>query len=425
MAANPYSNIGFNPVPGIPAEVSKLQEKVAAAATALENTHRQLSRLTAESSYWQGDAAEKFRENIDGDLSDYLKKAGASLRAAAHHLHKWDGQLGSNRELATKYDEAAGEKKAAADKAKSAYDQAAQNPDLRPAERYPSQEEADAATARMRTAESELREASTALTKANDAYDELNRKIKELEAHHSDQADVIAKALSVQADKAPDKGFWESVGDVLASIGTFLYEHAGTIGAIAGLLALFPTPLAPLFAGIAIVASGTSMTKNFADKNFREAFFPWGDKFGWNMDTFSAYASFGGDTLGMVPGGKALGTAAKEIGEGLRYADEVGTVVKNSEKVAEFTKETWHVLKTAPATQVDEAWDAARASAGGSAKLMADISVNGLNVAANVESSLETAGVVPKDGAAHNAAEITKAGAGAYGVPALISSFMR
>lgn len=61
MAANPYPHIGWNPVPGIPAEVTKLQEKVGAAATALENTHRQLTKLTAESSYWQGDAAEEFR----------------------------------------------------------------------------------------------------------------------------------------------------------------------------------------------------------------------------------------------------------------------------------------------------------------------------------------------------------------------------
>ncbi|WP_078912799.1 putative T7SS-secreted protein [Streptomyces sp. NRRL S-646] len=220
MAANPYPNIGWNPVPGIPAEVAKLQEKAAAAATALENTHRQLTKLTAESSYWEGDAAEKFRENLEGDLPKYLKKAASALRSAATQLHNWDGQLTSNRELAKKYDDESAEKEAAAAKAKNAYDQAAQHPDLKLADQtFPSQEEADNATARLRSAERDLNEASTALTKANNEYEALNRKIKELESEHSHDAEIIAKALESTAEKAPDKGFWESVGDVLVSVG--------------------------------------------------------------------------------------------------------------------------------------------------------------------------------------------------------------
>ncbi|MGX1493440.1 putative T7SS-secreted protein [Streptomyces tendae] len=87
MAANPYPNIGWNPVPGVPAEVAKLQQKVAAAATALENTHRQLTRLTSESSYWEGDAAEEFRKSLDGDLSKYIKSAASALRSASNQLH--------------------------------------------------------------------------------------------------------------------------------------------------------------------------------------------------------------------------------------------------------------------------------------------------------------------------------------------------
>ncbi|MDI3419797.1 hypothetical protein [Streptomyces luteolus] len=415
MAANPYPNIGFNPVPGVSAEVTKLQQKVAAAATALENTHRQLTKLTAESSYWEGDAADKFRENLEGDLSKYLKDAGSALRDAATQLHRWDGHLTSNRELAGKYDAEAAERKAAADKAKNAYDQAAQNPDLRPAASYPSQEEADAATARMRAAERDVNEASAALTKANEAYSSLNRKIKELETTHADQADVIAKALSTQADKAPDKGFWESVGDVIGSIGSFLAEHAGTIGAIAGLLALFPTPLAPLFAGIAIATSAVSLGNNFADKDFRDAFLPWGDKFGWNMDTFSAYASVGSDLVGLVPGGRALSGAGQAIRSGLDDAAQMGVSVTSREVGTEFVREVGSVLRTAPRTAADEAWQAAGESAAGSAKLMADISVNGLNVAANV---------MPEEGTAGNVAEVTKAGAGAWAGQDIVRSVL-
>jgi len=410
VATNPYPNIGWNPVPGVPAEVAKLQQKVAAAATALENTHRQLTQLTGESSYWEGDAAEEFRRHLDGDLPKYIKKAASALRSAATQLHRWDGQLTSNRELAKKYDAEAADKKAAADKAKHSYDQAAQHPDLRLAgQTFPSQEEADDATTRLRSAERELNEANTALTKANDEYDALNRKIKELESEHSHDAENVAKALENTAEKAPDKGFWESVGDVLVSVGAFLAEHAGTIGAIAGLLALFP-PLAPVMAPIALVASGVSMGKNLLDNKFRSDLFGGGS----GMEQFSAWASLAGDAVGIIPGGKALGLAAKEGFEGA--ADG-----------ANLAGKTWSGVKggffgvgRSAADDAKDAWRLAGDSAKGSGLLMADIHVNGINVAANTVSSLESVGVVDQEGTEHDTAESTKAAATAHGILGLI-----
>lgn len=409
MATNPYPHIGFNPVPGVPAEVSKLQQKAASAATALENTHRQLTKLTAESSYWEGDAAEEFRKNLDGDLSKYIKKAASALRSAAAQLHRWDGQLTSNRGLAKKYDDEAAEKKAAADKAKNAYDQAAQHPDLKLANQtFPSQEEADNATARLRSAERELNAANTALSKANTEYESLSRKIKELESEHSHEAEIIAKALEATAEKAPDKGFWESVGDIIASVGAFLAEHAGTIGAIAGLLALFPV-LTPIMAPIALVASAVSMGKNLSDDKFRSDLFGGGS----GMDTFAAWASLTGDAIGMIPGGKALGLAAKEGFEGA--ADG-----------ANLASKTWAGMKggffgvgRSALDEANDAWRVAGESTKGSALLMADIHVNGLNVAANLVSSAESFGAVDEDGAEHNTAEGTKAAATAHGIAGL------
>ncbi|MEW2402705.1 putative T7SS-secreted protein [Streptomyces sp. NPDC046862] len=394
----------------MPAEVSKLQQKAAAAATALENTHRQLTKLTAESSYWEGDAAEEFRKNLEGDLSKYIKKAASALRSAAGQLHKWDAQLTSNRGLAKKYDDDAAEKKAAADKAKNTYDQAAQHPDLKLANQtFPSQEEADDATARLRSAERGLNEASTALTKANNEYESLNRKIKELESEHSRDAEIIAKALESTAEKAPDKGFWESVGDILGSVGKFLAEHAGTIGAIAGLLALFPV-LTPIMAPIALVASAVSMGKNLSDDEFRKNLMFQGSK----MEIFSAYASFAGDAVGMIPGGKALGLAAKE---GFESAADG----------ANIASKTWAGMKggvsgigRSALDEANDAWRVAGESAKGSGLLMAEISVNGLNVAANAVSSAESFGAVDEDGTEHNVAESTKAAATAHGLAGLL-----
>ncbi|WP_308403459.1 putative T7SS-secreted protein [Streptomyces sp. Tu102] len=410
MAANPYPNIGWNPVPGIPAEVTKLQQRVAAAATALENTHRQLTKLTGESSYWEGDAADEFRKSIDGDLTTYIKKAASALRSASTQLHKWDGQLASNRGLAKKYDDEAADKKAAADKAKHAYDQAARHPDLKLANQtFPSQEEADDATARLRSAERELNEASTAVTKANSGFESLNRRVKELESEHSHEAEIIAKALEGTAEKAPDKGFWESVGDVLESVGKFLAEHAGTIGAIAGLLALFPA-LAPIMGPIALIASAVSMGKNLSDDEFRKNLMFQGS----GMDIFSAYASMAGDLVGMVPGGKALGAAAKEGFESA--ADGANLATK-----------TWGGVKggflgvgRSAADDANDAWRAAGDSAMGSLKLMGDIKVNMVNVAANGISSAESFGLIGDDGSEHNTAEGTKAAATAHSIAGLI-----
>ncbi|WP_338673280.1 putative T7SS-secreted protein [Streptomyces sp. SCSIO 30461] len=383
MAANPYPNLGWNPVPGIPGEVIALKQKVSSAATALRTCHTQLDKLIGESSYWEGEAATAFRDAIDGELPTYIKNAARSLEKAAAQLGSWDGYLTAHRDLAQKYDDVAAEKKAAISSAKDRHAQAEQHPDLGLAGRqFSTQEEADAATARLRAAERSLNEATIALNKANGEYDNIITKAQELETTHADNAETVAKSLDDATEKlAPKEPGWlskavDAIWEGIKATGEFLLEHAGTIGAIAGLLALFPTPLAPLFAGIALVASAASMAKNFADPEFRDAFLPWGDKFGWNGDTFSAYASFGCDVLGMVPGGKALGMAGREITDGLRMADGMGVAVKNTEKATEFAREFGHVFKTSAKAGADDAWAAAAESATGSAKLLGNLSLD-------------------------------------------------
>ncbi|MGW0613583.1 WXG100 family type VII secretion target [Streptomyces sp. NPDC002788] len=90
MATNPYPNLGWNPVPGIPAEVAALQQKVKAAADALDSSHRQIERLLGESAHWEGDAADAFRDALDGELPKYMKNAARSLDKAAASLEaRW------------------------------------------------------------------------------------------------------------------------------------------------------------------------------------------------------------------------------------------------------------------------------------------------------------------------------------------------
>ncbi|MEU8567547.1 hypothetical protein AB0C51_04130 [Streptomyces pathocidini] len=424
MAANPYPHLGWNPVPGIPGEVDALQQKVTAAAASLRNCHSQLQRLIGESSYWEGDAAKAFREALDGELPTYIKNAARSLEKASAQLKVWDGDLTSHRDLARKYDDEAGDRKAAADKAKQRHAEAQQHPDLKLADkRYPSQEEADAATARLRAAESSLSEAATALERADNQYDDIIRKAETLEHSHADQAETIARALDGATDKlAPREPGWLSkavntIWDGVKEGLKFLAEHAGTIGSIAGLLALFPTPLTPLFAGVAIAASAVSMGKNLSDPEFRSALFPGGDKFGANMDTFSAWASIVGDGIGMVPGGRALGRAGMEVVEAAATAERWAVTVSRSEKVAEFSKEFVGIVSTKAREAASEG-AAAFAAGGGTeaAKRVGEIATNGVNVSANLASSAESLGFAPKEGTAHNAAETTKAAATMHGI---------
>ncbi|MEV7469663.1 putative T7SS-secreted protein [Streptomyces kronopolitis] len=422
MATNPYVHLGWNPVPGVPGEVGALQHKVASAATALRSCHSQIEKLIGESSYWQGDAADAFRDALDGELPEYIKNAARSLEKASSQLKIWDDHLSANRDLARKYDDAAAEKKSAAEKAKAQHAQAQRNPDLKLADQeYPSQVDADAATARLRAAERSLNEATNQLNHANQAYSDVIAKAHTLETTHGDQARTVAKELDGATDTlAPKEPGWlskavDAIGQAIAAVAGFLYEHAGTIGAIAGMLALFPTPFTPILAGIAVAASAASMTKNLSDEKFRDAL-----KFeGSGMEIFSAYASMAGDFVGMIPGGKALSVAGKEVAEGLTTAGRMGVGVSNAEKAGAFVKEIVPAFKSKAVGEAAEGWQAASESAGGSAKMMGAISAGGLNVGANMMSSMESLGVLPEEGAGHNSAESTKAAATAHDIAGL------
>ncbi|MEU0741685.1 WXG100 family type VII secretion target [Streptomyces sp. NPDC006134] len=350
MAANPYPHLGWNPVPGVPEEVSALHRKVKSAAETLDNCHRQIERLLAAGSSWQGDAASAFRDSLDGDLREYMRNAGRSLGKAASWLGTWEGDLESHRDLAKKYDDAAREKKSDVDKARHRHDEAGRHPDLQLAgKQFPSQEEADAATARLRAAERALNEAATQLDNATTAYNDVIAKARTLEEEHSRRADFIAGKLDEADDKlAPKEPGWlsetvQAIGDGIAWAGEKIMEHAGTIGAIAGLLALLPTPAAPVFLAIAVGASALSMSKNLASEDFRDALM--GD-YGWK-EGLTAGASLLGDTLGMVPGVGALARAGSEAGLAAAVARESGEAMSLGSRFAKFGSEIvpafcWH-----------------------------------------------------------------------------------
>jgi hypothetical protein len=414
---NPYPSLGWNPVPGIPEQVSSLYRKVKSAADTLNNCHRQIEYLLGASSSWQGDAASAFRDTLDGDLKTAMMNAGNSLGKAAAALGTWEGDLTSHRDLAKKYDDAARENKGDVDKARTRYDQAKGNPDLKLAgKEYPSQAEADAATERLRTAERELNAATTHLNNANSAYNDVIAKAKELEGTHTEAAEAVARSLDEADDKlAPKEPGWFSkalsaIGEGLKAVGEFLVEHAGTIGAIAGLLALLPTPLAPVFAGIAVAASAVSMAKNLASEDFRDSLM---GEYGWKEGAF-AWASMAGDTLGMVPGVGALARAGSEAGLAAAVAREGGEALSVGSKLGAFGRE---IVPAFNFKALDVATDPATGAL--------QYGINGVNVAANMASSLESMGVFPKNGPGHDASEITKGAAASTGLKGGVTAIVQ
>ncbi|RAJ63569.1 hypothetical protein K378_03684 [Streptomyces sp. Amel2xB2] len=407
MAANPYPHLGWNPVPGIPSEVQSLKNKVNKAATALRSCHTQIERLLGESSHWEGDAADAFRDKLDGNLPKYMKDAATSLERAGAQLARWDSDLTSNRELAKKYDDEAKEKKQAADSAKERQETAAKDPDLKlGGKEFPSQAEADAATERLRAAERRLKDAADSLEKANGAYNDVIEKAKTLEKEHERDADKVADELDKADDKlAPEEPGWlcealSTIGEGLKKVGEFLLDHAGTIGAIAGLLALFPTPLAPLFAGIAVVASAASLTKNLTGEDFRDSL---AGKYGWG-EGLTAWGSVAGDTLGSLPGLSALAEGGAETAMLAGAAREGGEAMSAGSKVATFGRESVEAFNF-------KALDTATDPATG----MAEYGLQGANAVANTVSSLETMDVLPGDGAGHYSTEGAKAGIAGLG----------
>ncbi|MFD6751090.1 hypothetical protein ACFWDC_39155, partial [Streptomyces anthocyanicus] len=84
-----YPHLGFNPVPGSPDTVRALHKKLGNCAKVLEETHGLVTKLM-EGSYWKGDAAVAFREQLDGGpLPLNLKNAAHSVRKAARQLDRW------------------------------------------------------------------------------------------------------------------------------------------------------------------------------------------------------------------------------------------------------------------------------------------------------------------------------------------------
>ncbi|MEU7278140.1 hypothetical protein AB0A69_05015 [Streptomyces sp. NPDC045431] len=290
-----FPHLGWNPAPGSPAEIAALRSKLTSSAAALGTAHRLVRRLLGESSYWAGEAADAFREALDGELPRYLGNAHRSLTKAADRLGTWHDSLVSYQTTAGRYETQA----------------ALHTKSLRTAESTHA-----ATTSRADASPSDLHAATTALTEAREALHHVRRLARELEETHRAEAARVAKCLNEATDRlAPEEPGvlskaldWisEDLGDVLSDASAVM----GFAGLVLGVA--FP----PVGLGLMILATGASMgalALHLSNDKVRTSLRDGFTKGEFDADFWDNAVTLTGDALGSVPGVAALAQGAKAV----------------------------------------------------------------------------------------------------------------
>ena len=310
------SAIGFDPAPGDPADVADLRRRLAGAGAWLGDAHALVERLAmAEGPDWQGAAATAFREHVRDGLAQRLGAAHDALRLAADQLQGWHTDLLGRQDHARRLDA-----------------------ELRQLRSTP----LPAADQQPAGSGGALEAAALAVGRVGQEVDRLLAEARELEQDHA--ADAARIAAELDGDWAgavpPGPG---ALGQLLAGLSggaadlaDWLYRHAGTLSAAAGLLALFPSPLTPLLAGVALAAGAVQLGKDVGDRRLWAALWPPRP----GLDSALAAVTLGGDAAAVVPGLAAVARGASGTVKGLRAATAAGRAVPVEAAAGAFLRDT-------------------------------------------------------------------------------------
>lgn len=315
MTTNPYPHLGFNPVPGVPDDVTDLTNRIKTATEAVRDTSDLLFRLrNSNDEVWRGEAGDAFRSHFDATLAQDLGYAQKSLERAVTLLGEWNTALIGFRDQAKALDQEAATAADELDKAILELQRANANPDLGlanqqfddPAALQAAQNRLNAATARVNTA-------SAAVDHWMGIQDSIRARAHDLETEHGNVAKRIAAELDAAAKdfapSEPDKSIWERITDAVKAIGDWIDEHRegihtalSIVSAASGLLALCtPPPISAIALGVCLAASAGALTLDLTDDQMRQDLMSLEPK---------AWLTVSGDALGMLPGGVALGKTA-------------------------------------------------------------------------------------------------------------------
>ncbi|MFF3889472.1 hypothetical protein [Streptomyces sp. NPDC001914] len=329
-----YPHLGFNPVPGSTETVSGLSKKLTGCAKVLEETHGLVTRLM-DGSYWKGDAAVAFREQLGGGpLPLNLRNAAHSIRKAAGQLGRWEGELDDFQRRAKRLEQDAKDAQGAVDRAKGHATKAGDSPDL---------EGKGAAHDEARKA---LTKANTAVDDAEDALRRIRGKARELAEEHEQRARLRAGKIRDATKKLTphEQGWFDSALDWVTEN---LPDILSTLGAVIGLVALFVVSGGALAAALLLATaalSGTALAlRVFGDPTLRESLWDGFTKGELDTDFWSNIVTVGGDALGVLPGVGAVGKGAAIAG---RATGEAGEALTLTQRAGRFGAETMEHAKS-------------------------------------------------------------------------------
>ncbi|WP_121748971.1 putative T7SS-secreted protein [Streptomyces sp. E2N166] len=312
-----YPHLGFNPVPGDTETVRGLQKKLSGCAKVLQETHDLVTKLL-DGSYWKGDAAVAFREQLDGGpLPLNLKNAAHSIRKAARQLDRWEGELDDFQRRAKKLEEDAKEAQAAVDRAQGRANKAGDDPDLKK-----DGADHDAAQKALTRANADLDDVQAELKK-------IIGKAKRLAEEHEEKAGYRAGKIRDATKKlVPHEPGWfdevlDWLGDNLPDILSFT---AGLIGMAALLLA---GPLGWSLAATAALMltasgiSGTALALRLTDPEVRASLWDGITKGELDANFWSNVVSLGADAAGALPGVAAVSKGSFEATRAIRRSSQV------------------------------------------------------------------------------------------------------
>ncbi|WP_308310863.1 hypothetical protein [Streptomyces sp. GbtcB6] len=292
--ANPYPHLGFNPVPGSTDLVREIHRKLSDCAKEMEKAHSKVTKLM-NGSYWEGDAAVAFREQLEGGpLPLNLKNGAHSVNKAARHLDLWVTELEEFQRRAKRLDGEAKDAREALQRAQGHADAA----------------ERTAGKSKARDgADSALHKANNKVTAAQGDLDDVLKRARSLAGEHEETARKRARHISDATHKlAPhEPNAWDKFTDWLGdNLPDILSACAAVLGVIAllGLTAIAPWMLF-LAAGL---LSGMAFGLRVSDPEVLASLEDGFTKGELDVDFWGNLLGVAGDFLGMLPG---LGAVAK------------------------------------------------------------------------------------------------------------------
>ncbi|MFE8960703.1 hypothetical protein [Streptomyces iakyrus] len=293
-----------------------MSKKLGTCAKVLDETHELVTNFM-DGSYWQGDAAVAFREQLeDGPLPLNLKNAAHSVRKAARQVDRWEGELDDFQRRAKKLEQDAN---VAQDTVAAARKHA------ETAKNAPGLDDRDSGNDK---AQKRLSSADSAVEEAQAELDRIIGKARQLAEEHEAKARYRAGKVREATKKlAPHEPGWlEDLGEwFVENLPDILSFTAGVIGLVALFVATGGIAAAVLLLAAAAL-SASALAMRLSDSEMLASLKDGFTKGEFDSDFWGNVVSLGGDVLGAVPGVSAVGMGVRGTMSALRAGEEAVTL---------------------------------------------------------------------------------------------------